>query len=199
MIFFLIPVEFIFAIFLLGAGTIENTTTWMQTIEAHYLLIMFFVISISFAIVFSLLLHGKMSTLHKVLLIMIFLLISSTVIGNYSIWSTKEEQKRQVQSLTSLLHITEQIEGNSSTDNNNNNSDNNEVMTDLFNSMKVSLGYLCVCMATVPIIGYIAYQINKNKVLAFFARFTSTILMCGFILCGILMFKEMLINWSTYI
>ena len=87
MVFFFIPIELIFAVFLLGAGTTDITYSWLQTIEAHYLMIMFIVITISFAIVFSTLIYGEMSGIHKVLLFITFIVLSIAVIGNYCIWS----------------------------------------------------------------------------------------------------------------
>ena len=198
MIIFLIPIEFILGIFLLGAGAIDITASWMQTIEAHYLFIALVVIGISFAIVFSSCLYGKMLIFHKVILLMVFFLVAGTVVGNWGIWYTKAEQKRQLEGFNKSFEVYMQTHGEDIENNHNNNDSHDDnkskVIAELFYNMKDSLGYLCVCMAVIPILGYIAYQMK-----IYGTKFICTILMCGFILYGIQMFKEMVMNFNSFI
>lgn len=193
MVFFFIPIELIFAVFLLGAGTTDITYSWLQTIEAHYLMIMFIVITISFAIVFSTLIYGEMSGIHKVLLFITFIVLSIAVIGNYCIWSTKTEQVHTVQSLTSILYATGKVtDGTSQVV-------KNETITSLFNSVRISLGYLCFCMVVIPIIGTIIQKITGNKIISFITKLSSTILISSFMVYGFYILNGMLKNYKYFI
>lgn len=181
---FFLPVEFFFAVFLLGAGTTNYTSSWLQTIEAHYLVITLLALIISFSIMFSFLIYGKMIKLHKILFVVTFLMISITVIGNYCTWSTISERTHQI---NSLFYNSISLTGNTTR------------ITELFGSMRVSLGYLCLCMSIDPIIGYIAYRLNNNKFFSVSAKLISTIFMCILIFGCFSIFREMIVNVNRYI
>ena len=193
-LFLVIPAEFLFSVFLLGAGAMETTNSWLQTIEAHYLLIFFIAYAISFVAILSAMYFGNISIFYKILLVVIFLTICATSIGNYVTWSTVIDRQRQLQSLTEIFKMKGYISQSSSSI-----PSKDIVVTKLFMDLRISIGYLCFFSALEPLISYVSYRMDKNNVLSISVKILCIIMTSCLVGISIILFRQMIGNIRCFV